>query len=83
MNTPTLNDDRVAAMRSSVMHAVDRDIAKRGHRARTTIGLAAASVLVVGFGSIGINALSNSSEQRRQWRQRREQHVARAAQRRR
>jgi hypothetical protein len=48
-------------MRSSVMHAVDRDIAKRGHRARTTIGLAAASVLVVGFGSIGINAISNST----------------------
>ncbi len=58
MNTPTLNDDRVAAMRSSVMHAVDKDIAVRGHRARSTIGLAAASVLVVGFGSVGISALN-------------------------
>ena len=57
MNTPTLNDDRIAAMRSSVMHAVDKDIAVRGHRARRTIGLAAASVLVVGFGSVGISAL--------------------------
>jgi hypothetical protein len=58
MNTPTLNDDRIAAMRSSVMHAVDKDIAVRGRRARRTIGLAAASVLVVGFGSVGISALN-------------------------
>lgn len=61
MNTPTLTDERVATMRSSVMHAVDQDIAKRGRRVRSTIGLAAASVLVVGFGSVGINALSNVS----------------------
>ena len=61
MSTPTLTDDRIATMRSSVMHAVDQDIAKRGRRARTTIGLAAASVLVVGLGSVGINALSNVS----------------------
>jgi hypothetical protein len=58
MNTPTLNDDRIAAMRASVMHAVDKDIAVRGRRARRTIGLAAASVLVVGFGSVGISALN-------------------------
>lgn len=61
MNTPTLTDERIATMRSSVMLAVDQDIAKRGRRARTTIGLAAASVLVVGLGSVGINALSNVS----------------------
>jgi hypothetical protein len=61
MNTPTLNDDRIAAMRSSVMHAVDKDIAVRGHRARRTIGLVAASVLVVGFGSVGISALNDMS----------------------
>lgn len=61
MNTPTLTDDRVESMRSSVMHAVDQDIAKRGRRVRNTIGLAAASVLVVGFGSVGINALSGTS----------------------
>ena len=59
MTTPTLNDDRISKMRSTVMHAVDQDIAKRGHRARTTIGLAAASVVVIGFGSVGIGALSN------------------------
>jgi hypothetical protein len=61
MNSPTLSDERVASMRSSVMHAVDQDIAKRGHRVRSTIGLAAASVLVVGFGAAGISALNNSS----------------------
>lgn len=61
MNTPTLTDDRVDAMRSTVMHAVDQDITRRGRRARSTIGLAAASVLVVGLGSVGINALSNVS----------------------
>jgi len=59
MTTPTLDDDRIAKMRSTVMHVVDQDIAKRGHRARATIGLAAASVVVVGFGSVGIGALSN------------------------
>jgi hypothetical protein len=61
MNSPTLTDDRVASMRSSVMHAVDQDIAKRGRRVRGTIGLAAASVLVVGLGSVGISALNNGS----------------------
>ena len=61
MNTPTLSDERVSSMRSSVMQAVDRDIAKRGQRVRKTIGLTAASVLVVGLGSVGINALSNVS----------------------
>ena len=61
MNTPTLTDERVATMRSTVMQAVDRDIAKRGHRVRQTVGLAAASVLVVGLGSLGINAISNST----------------------
>lgn len=59
MNSPTLTDEQVASMRSSVMHAVDADISRRGHRARRTIGLAAASVVVIGFGSVGINALSN------------------------
>ncbi len=61
MNTPTLTDDRIDAMRSSVMHAVDRDITTRGRRTRRTIGLAAASVLVVGFGSVGISALDGMS----------------------
>ena len=61
MNTPTLTDERIATMRSTVMQAVDRDIARRGHRVRQTVGLAAARVLVVGRGSGGINAISNTT----------------------
>jgi hypothetical protein len=37
------------------MHAVDVDVAKRGTRVRRTIGLAAASVLVVGGGAFAAN----------------------------
>jgi hypothetical protein len=59
MNSPTLSDERVASMRSSVMNTIGQDIIRRGHRFRSTIGLTAASVLVLGFGSVGINALSN------------------------
>jgi hypothetical protein len=59
MNSPTLSDERVASMRSSVMNAIGQDITKRGHRVRSAIGLTAASLLVLGFGSVGINALSN------------------------
>jgi hypothetical protein len=50
----TLTDDRIESMRSTVMHAVDTDVARRGTRVRRTIGVAAASVLVVGFGSYGL-----------------------------
>lgn len=61
MTTPTLHDDRVDAMRSSVMHAVDTDIKRRGRRARNVIGLAAASVLVVGLGGYAIGSLDSST----------------------
>jgi hypothetical protein len=61
MNTPTLGGDRVAAMRTSVMHAVDRDISRRGRHTRRTMGLAAAGVLVVAFGSVGIRALDGGT----------------------
>lgn len=54
---PTLTDNRVESMRSTVMYAVDADITRRGTRTRRAVGLAAASVLVVGFGSVGFNAL--------------------------
>jgi hypothetical protein len=50
----TLTDERIESMRSTVMHAVDTDVARRGTRVRRTIGVAAASVLVVGFGSYGL-----------------------------
>ncbi|MCW2751443.1 MAG: hypothetical protein JWR83_2553 [Aeromicrobium sp.] len=57
----TLTDDRIESMRSTVMHAVDTDIARRGTRVRRTIGLAAASVLVVGFGSYGLGQLGSGN----------------------
>ncbi|QGG42402.1 DUF4349 domain-containing protein [Aeromicrobium yanjiei] len=67
MTSPGLNDDRIEAMRGSVMTAVDRDIRRRGRRARRAIGLTAASVLVVGVGgyalsSIDLQGSSSSSE---------------------
>jgi len=55
MTTPTLNDDRIESMRSTVMSTVNADIARRGTRTRRVIGLAAASVLVAGVGAIGVN----------------------------
>lgn len=57
----TLTDDRIESMRSTVMHAVDTDVAKRGTRVRRTIGLAAASVLVVGFGSYGVSLVGSGT----------------------
>lgn len=54
---PVLTDHRIQSMRSTVMNVVDEDITRRGRRARNVVGLAAASVLVVGFGSVGLNAL--------------------------
>ncbi len=56
----TLTDDRVESMRSTVMNSVDTDIRRRGTRTRRVIGMAAASVLVVGIGTFGIAALDNS-----------------------
>ncbi|GAA3515364.1 hypothetical protein GCM10022234_07970 [Aeromicrobium panaciterrae] len=57
----TLTDDRIETMRSTVMYAVDTDIQRRGTRARRTIGLAAASVLVAGIGTFGVATIDNSS----------------------
>ncbi len=54
----TLTDDRIETMRSTVMNAVDTDIKRRGTRTRRVIGLGAASVLVVGFGTVGLNAVN-------------------------
>ncbi len=56
----TLTDDRIETMRSTVMNAVDGDIKRRGTRVRRTVGLAAASVLVVGTGTIGLNLLDST-----------------------
>jgi hypothetical protein len=62
MSTPTLDDDRVAKMRMTVMHRVDQDVTRRGRRARTTIGLAAASVIVVGLGGYAVESLSSAQQ---------------------
>lgn len=56
----TLTDDRIESMRSTVMNSIDGDIKRRGTRARRAIGLAAASVLVVGTGTIGLNLLDTT-----------------------
>ncbi|WP_456695270.1 DUF4349 domain-containing protein [Aeromicrobium sp. P5_D10] len=61
MSTPTLHDERIQAMRAGVMLAVDHDISRRGRRARRTVGIAAASVVVIGFGAIGVRALDVTS----------------------
>ncbi|MET0822093.1 MAG: DUF4349 domain-containing protein, partial [Aeromicrobium sp.] len=63
MSTPTLHDDRVEKMRMSVMHRVDQDVTRRGRRARTALGMAAASVVVVGLGGYGIGQLSSDRNQ--------------------
>lgn len=55
-----LTDDRIESMRSTVMNAVDGDIKRRGTHTRRVVGLAAASVLVVGFGTFGLKTLDNS-----------------------
>lgn len=61
MTTPMLDDDRIDAMRAGVMHAVDRDIARRGRRMRSTIGLTAAGVLVVGLGGFTVSAIQQGA----------------------
>lgn len=60
MSTPTLHDDRIETMRSSVMHAVDQDVRRRGRRVRNAIGLTAAGVLVVGFGGYAVSSIDTS-----------------------
>ncbi len=54
----TLTDDRIESMRSTVMNAVDTDIKRRGTRTRRIVGLAAASILVVGVGTAGLSAIN-------------------------
>lgn len=61
MSTPTLHDDRVDKMRMSVMHRIDHDVTRRGRRARTLIGLSAATVLVVGLGGYALSSVDGSS----------------------
>ena len=62
MTTPTLHDDRIDKMRMSVMHRIEQDVTRRGRRARTVIGLSAASVLVVGLGGYALSTVDGRSE---------------------
>ncbi|MEO6606821.1 MAG: DUF4349 domain-containing protein [Aeromicrobium sp.] len=55
----TLTDDRIESMRSTVMNSVDGDIKRRGTRARRVIGLGAASIVIVGASTFGLNAINN------------------------
>jgi hypothetical protein len=59
MTTPTLHDDRIDKMRLNVMHRVGQDVQRRGRRTRQTLGLTAASVLVVGLGGYGLSLVSS------------------------
>lgn len=61
MTIPTLHDDRVDTMRQNVMHRVDREIQRRGKRARIAAGLTAASVLVVGIGGYALDLVDDTS----------------------
>jgi len=58
----TLTDDRIDSMRSTVMHVIDTDVARRGTRIRRTIGITAASVLVVGIGGYAIGAGDSTND---------------------
>ncbi len=58
MTTPELDERRIDAMRSSIMHTVDADVARRGRRARRGLGALAAACFVVVAG-IGLSGLPN------------------------
>jgi hypothetical protein len=59
MTTPDLDERRIDAMRSSIMHSVDADVARRGRRVRRGLGALAAASLVVVIGGVGFSQLVN------------------------
>lgn len=65
MNTnltpPTLDDERIAAMRSGVMQAVDQRVRDRGRVVRKAIGGTLAVALVLGVGGAGVSMLVRPS----------------------
>lgn len=61
MTNPTLDDDRIDAMRRTVLDRIDEDVARRGRRARHVVGLAAASVLVVGLGGYAVDQVGGGT----------------------
>lgn len=59
MTTPELDERRIDAMRSSIMHTVDADVTRRGRRARRGLGALAAACFVVVIGGVGFSQLAN------------------------
>jgi hypothetical protein len=59
MTTPDLDERRIDSMRSSIMHTVDADVARRGRRARRGLGALAAACFVVVIGGLGFSQLVN------------------------
>lgn len=57
MTTPELDERRIDAMRSSIMHTVDADVARRGRRTRRGLGALAAACFVVVIGGVGFSQL--------------------------
>jgi hypothetical protein len=60
MTTPDLDERRIDAMRSSIMHSVDADVARRGRRARRGLGGLAAACFIVAIGGVGFSQLVNT-----------------------
>ncbi len=59
MTTPELDERRIDTMRSSIMNAVDADVARRGRRVRRGLGALAAACFVVVIGGVGFSQLPN------------------------
>ena len=59
--TPELDERRIEAMRSSIMHTVDADVTRRGRRVRRGLGALAAACLVVVIGGVGFSNLPNQN----------------------
>ena len=63
MTTPELDERRIDAMRTSIMHAVDVDVARRGRRTRRGLGALAAACFVIVIGGVGFSQLSGPISQ--------------------
>jgi len=63
MTTPELDERRIDAMRSSIMHTVDADVARRGRRTRRGLGALAAACFIVVIGGVGFSQLVDTTGQ--------------------
>jgi hypothetical protein len=59
MTTPELDERRIDAMRTSIMHAVDVDVARRGRQTRRGLGVLAAACFVIVIGGVGFSQLTD------------------------